>query len=110
MNILTIACFVLALPFGIMSFIFALLNEKGAILISGFNTLPKEERERYDKLQMSLDTRNSLFLWFGILLLGGVLSYFISKYIAIIAMGIWIILFFKDVHIDPDKAFAKYIR
>lgn len=52
--------------------------------------------------------RNSLFLWCTILLLGTVLSHLYSDYYAIIAFIIWIILFLKDVRIDPDKAFSKY--
>lgn len=53
MNIGTITCLILAVFFGIISIIFALLKEKGALLISGFNTMPKEEREKYDQKKMS---------------------------------------------------------
>ena len=52
--------------------------------------------------------RNSLFIWAIILFLGAILSYYISKYCAIIASIIWIVIFFKDVHIDSEKAFRKY--
>lgn len=108
MNIETIICLMLAVLFGIISIIFALLKEKGAILISGFNTMPKEEQEKYDKKKMSIDMRNSLFLWSIILFSGAISAYFISKYCAIIAIVIWLILFFKDVHTDSEKAFEKY--
>lgn len=108
MNVWAITCLLLAMIFGVLAVVFALLKEKGAILISGFNTLPKEEREEYDKKKMSTDTRNSLFLWFVILLLGAVLAYLFSNYFAMIAIIIWIILFLKDVHIDSEKAFRKY--
>jgi hypothetical protein len=59
---------------------------------------------------MSMDMRNSLFIWFGILILGGALSHLISKYCAMATLTIWIILFLKDIHVDPDKAFSKYIK
>lgn len=108
MGIWTITCLSLAVPLGIMAVIFALLKEEGAMLISGFNTLPKEEREKYDKMKMSIDMRNSFFLWLGLLLLGAILSYFFSNYYAMISIIIWIILVFKDVRFDPDKAFGKY--
>ncbi len=108
MSVWTISCLLLAGVFGIIAVIFALLKEKGAMLISGFNTLPREERKKYDKMKMSIDMRNSFFLWFGILLLGAVLSYLFSNYYAMLAIIIWVFLFFKDVHIDPDKAFGKY--
>ena len=98
----------LAVLFGIIAIIFALLKEKGAILISGFNTMPKEEREKYDQKKMSIDMRNSLFLWSIILFSGAILAYFISKYFAAVAIVTWLIIFLKDVHIDAEKAFEKY--
>lgn len=41
-------------------------------------------------------------------LIEAVLCYFISEYTAIAAFIVWIILFFRDVHFDTEKAFAKY--
>lgn len=108
MNMEAMICLILAVFFGIISVIFALLKEKGAILISGFNTMPKEEQEKHDKKKMSIDMRNSLFLWTTILFSGAIFGYFISKYCAIIVIVIWLIVFFKDVHIDAEKAFEKY--
>lgn len=108
MNVWILTCWVLAVFFGIIAVIFALLKEKGAMLISGFNTLSKEEREKYDKKKMSIDMRNSFFLWFGILLLGAILSYLVNNYFAIISITIWIILLFRKIHFNPEKAFGKY--
>ena len=87
---------------------FALLKEKGAMLISGFNTMGKEEREKYDKLKMSADMKNSLIIWAVIMFVGGVLSYFVSFYFSAAAFVIWLILLFKEVKLYPDKAFDKY--
>ncbi|GAA0070944.1 hypothetical protein UT300003_24680 [Clostridium sardiniense] len=108
MNVWSTICLVLAIIFLIVSIIFAVLKEKATIIISGFNSFSKEKRERYDKKKMSIDMRNSFLLWAIILFLGAILSYFISNYFAIIAIIIWVILFIKDVHIDPEKAFRKY--
>ena len=47
--------------FLLLAFVFTCLKEKAAMLISGFNTLPKEERKKYDTERMSRDQRN-LFL------------------------------------------------
>lgn len=58
-----IICLIMAVPMIILAIIFAVLKEKGAMLISGFNTLPKAEREKHDKAKMSVDMRNSLFIW-----------------------------------------------
>ena len=52
--------------------------------------------------------RNSLLLWSTILFSGAILGYVISKYCAIIAIVIWLIVFLKNVHIDSKKAFEKH--
>ncbi len=109
-DIFAISCFVLAIIFVLLAFIFALLKEKAAILISGFNTLPQELRRSYDTQRMSKDMRNQFALWALILLAGAVLSHFISFYFAIAALIVWLFLFFKDVHFDVDKAFNRYLK
>ena len=107
-HIWTFICLVIAVPLALMGVIFALLKEKGAILVSGFNSLPEEERQRYDKRKLAVDVRNNLFIWSGVLFLGAALSGFISIYFAPAAIVIWLVLFFREVSFDPDKAFAKY--
>ncbi|MBP1888613.1 hypothetical protein J2Z53_000192 [Clostridium moniliforme] len=57
---------------------------------------------------MSKDMRNSFLIWSIILIFGATTSYFINEYFATFSMIIWVILFIKDVHIDPEKAFDKY--
>lgn len=102
------ACALSCLLFLLFAFIFTVLKEKAAILISGFNTLPKQERALYDKEKMSRDQRNAFLIWAVIMGLGAVLSYFISKYMATAAFGIWLCVLLKDVHLDEEKAFGKY--
>ena len=108
MNIGFAMCSVLCVFFILVAAMFTVLKEKAAILISGFNALPKEKRKLYDQEKMSRDQRNSLLIWAGITGAGAVLSYFLSGYLGIVAMIIWLILFFKDVHMDAEKAFQKY--
>lgn len=108
MNIGVISCLMLGGLFGIFGIVFALLKEKGAMLISGFNTLSKAERETYDQVAMSKDMRNSLLLWTIVFVIGAILSYFVSAYMAIVAFVLWLILLLRDVHFDTKKAFAKY--
>lgn len=110
MNVWSVTCIMFAAFFAIIALVFAVLKDRGASLISGFNTLSKEEMAKYDKVKMSADMRNSFFIWSVILLLGGILTYLISNYFAILAIIIWIVLFLKDVHIDSEKAFVKYIK
>lgn len=107
MNIGFCTCTILALLFLILSIIFALLKEKGANYVSGFNTL--NHPEKYDKAYISRDMRNQCFTYPLILFLGAILSYFISAIIAIPAYVIWAIVFFKSVHLNAEKAFEKYL-
>ena len=76
-------------------------------VVSGFRTL--NHPEKYDKAYISRDMRNQCFIYFVILCLGAILSYFISALIAIPTYIIWVIVFFKSVHLDVEKAFEKYM-
>lgn len=107
MNIGFVACLVLAILFLIIGIVFSLLKEKGAKYVSGFRTL--NHPEKYDKAYISRDMRNRCFIYFVILSIGAILSYFLSAYIAIPTYIIWAIVFFKSVHLDVEKAFEKYL-
>lgn len=108
MNTGVLVCLIMGVPFAIFGILFALLKGKATMLISGFNTLPKEERDKYDKERLSMDRRNAFFIWAMIFAIGAIASFFISSYAAIIAFVAWIILFSRDVHFDPEKAFGKF--
>lgn len=107
MNVGFVACITLAVLFLVLGIIFALLKEKGAYFVSGFRTL--NHPEKYDKAYISLDMRNQCFIYFVILSIGAILSYFISAVISIPTYIIWAIVFFKSVHLDAEKAFEKYL-
>ena len=108
MNTGVFVCIIMGAPFAFCAILFALLKEKATMLISGFNTLPKEERDKYDKAKLSINRRNAFFIWTVIFAIGAIASFFITPYAAIIAFAAWIILFFRDVHFDPEKAFMKF--
>ena len=101
-------CVLLAVLFLILGLVFVLLKEKAALLVSGFNTLPKYEQNRYDKARLSRDMSRQFFLWAGILAIGALLSAWLSPYFAIPAAGAWLMLLFKNVSLDEKKAFEKY--
>lgn len=101
-------CMVMAALFLLMGLLFALAGERAADWLSGFNFLPKEERAKYDRKRMSADQRNAFFLWGGIMLLGAAGCRWISGYVAIGAFLAWLVLFFRDMHLDLDKAYGKY--
>lgn len=84
-----------------------LLKEKGANYVSGFNTL--NHPEKYDKAYISRDMRNQCFIYFVILSIGSVLSYYLSAYVAIVASLVWLILLFRNFNLDAEKAFEKYL-
>lgn len=109
MNIGFLLCGVLVIPFVIIGVLFAIFKEKAAKFVSGFNSLPKEEQALYDKAHISRDIKNQCFTWAGIMLVGAVLSYFLTPYMAIPAFIIWLVLFFKEFHFDTHKAFEKYL-
>lgn len=109
MNIGVWMCGILVVPFLIIGILFAIFKEKAAKFVSGFNSLPKEEQELYDKAYISRDMRNQCFTWSAVMFIGAVLSYFVTSYMAIPAFIIWGIMFFKEVHLDTRKAFEKYL-
>ena len=102
------SCLSLAGLFFPLALLLMLLGEKGAVLISGFNTWPKSKRDMYDKRKLVSDQARLLWIWAIILSMGAVLSYFISPYFGLVAFILWLILAFKDVHWDANRAFEKY--
>ncbi len=109
MEAIIYSCIAVSVIFWIMAAVFAVLKGKAAILISGFNTMPKEQREQYDRERMSRDMRNTLALWAVVSGAGGVLAYLFSSVgIAVFSMITVLILFFREVHLDEEKAFGKY--
>lgn len=108
MNIGCIICGSLCLLFLLLTFLFIMLQDRAALLISGWNTLPKNQKHLYDIHHMVRDQRNSFLLWSFIQAIGAIFSYVFSSYFAIAACVLWLIIFFKDVHLDTHKAFEKY--
>ena len=59
MNIGFWLCGVLVIPFVIIGVLFAIFKEKATKFVSGFNSLPKEEKALYDKAHISRDIKSS---------------------------------------------------
>ena len=59
---------------------------------------------------MCRDQRGAFLLWAAVLAAGAALSLLVSQYCAIATFAVWLVLFFRDVHFDAEKAFAKYRR
>lgn len=105
-----LACGVLAVLFFVTGVLFAIFKEKASKFVSGFHSLPEEEQGLYDKAYISRDMRNQCFTWSAIMMIGAASSYFAAPYMSIPVFAIWLILFFKNVHLDSHKAFEKYLR
>ena len=110
MNIGAITCSLLGGLFLLLWLLFAALGERAALLISGFNTLPPEKRAQYDVSRMCRDQRNAFLLWAAVLAAGAALSLLVSQLFAVATFAVWLVLFFRDVHLDAEKAFGKYRR
>lgn len=108
MNIGFWVCAASSIVWLLLALLFTLLKGKATILISGFNVMPKEQRRLYDTKRMSKDYRNMFLIWTAIFGVGTLLSLLISTYLAIPTFIIWMIVLFKDVHLDEEKAFGKY--
>lgn len=108
MNIGFWMCAVLVPCFGVMALVFGIGKEKTAILISGFNSLPKEEQVHYDRERMAKDMQNQCLVWTIVMLLGAAGAWLFTGYSAVAAYAVWLVMFFKEVHLDNEKAFRKY--
>ena len=105
---LTIFTLIMAIFFFIFATIFALLKEKACLLISGYNFKSKKERLKYDEKRLSLDMRNNFITYGIIFVIGSIPTYFFGMWCFILTLIIWLIYFFKNVHLDDKKAFEKY--
>ena len=108
MNVGLILCGILAVFFLVLAGAFLLLKGKAAMLISGFNTLPKEQRALYSHEKMSAAYRNMFLLWGAVFVVGAALAHWIHAYTAIAAFGVWLVLLGKELHMYADKAFEKF--
>lgn len=105
-----VACLVLAGIFAVTGLVFAIGKEKAAILVSGFNSLSKQERQSYDTARISKDMRNQCWTWTAVLTCGAFLTYYVSPLMSVVALVVWLCLFFKEVHLDTYTAFEKYLK
>lgn len=103
-----IAGVIMTALFFLIGFMFLIMKEKGASLISGYNFKSKEERQKYDEKQMSKNMRNLFFICSLIFLVGTVATYIWSNIFFWIAFLISSIYFLKSVHFNDKKAYEKY--
>lgn len=103
-----LVCLLLGAFFAVLAAVFGFLKGKSAVLISGFNDLSKEERGCYDTASLAKDVRNLMLILALDMGTGAVFCHYISQYFAAASFLILLILLFRNVHLDSDKAFGKY--
>ena len=108
MNIGFWSCMMLVPFFALFALIFYIGKEKATGLLAGFNNLPEKERALYDRARMAKDSAGDFAVWALIMFIGALVSQWISPY-AIVAYVVWVVLLFKDMHLDARKAFEKYL-
>lgn len=101
----------LCMALGVFTFLLALFffigKGKSARFISGFSTMSQEERAKYDQEKMSKDMALFFLQLTLIAVCGGICSLWEQK--VVILFGIlWLFRFFREVHLDQEKAFGKY--
>ena len=105
---LALALAIFAAVFFLLALVFAVGKEKACCLISGFNFKSREERQNYDLKRLSTHQRNFFLICGGILLSGAVLAFFFGAVPFGLALAVWLVFFFSEVHLDDEKAFGKY--
>lgn len=110
MNVGLWGCAVMAALFFALAGAFSLLGERGAMWVSGFNSLPAEERARYDQARIVRDIRNDCLAWGAVTAAGAILSGLLTAWAGGAAFLVWAVLFFPTVRLDARAAFAKYLR
>ena len=108
MNAGVVACALVMAVCLVIGIAFFLLKGKAALFVSCFNSLPKNEQERYDREALARDMGSSCLLWALIMAVGCAPSHFLSPYAAMAAFVVWLVLLFKDVRLDAPKAFEKH--
>jgi len=108
MNIGFWACTIIIPIFLLVALYLTVTKEKSAKLLHGFGKLTEAEQNLYDKAQIVKDVRNNILIWTAIMVIGAICSWLISKYAAVVAFFLVIVLFLSDLHMDAYAACEKY--
>lgn len=94
---------------GTVVFLFA-AQGKGSDFYLWLQFLFQRKREKYDMDRMVKDQADSFALWTVVLFAGFILGLTVHAFCSAFLFVTWVLLFFKDVHLDADEAFEKYRR
>lgn len=74
--------------------VFTILGEKCVWLIKSYRELPKEKRKCYDAALVVTGARNQLFLWALWFVAGAIVCFFVTPFLVIVFLGVWLAVFF----------------
>ena len=75
--------------------VFTILGEKCVWLIKSYRELPKEKRKCYDADLVVAGARNQLFLWALWFVAGAIVCFFVTPFLVIVFLGVWLAVFFS---------------
>ena len=81
--------------------VFTILGEKCVWLIKSYRELPKEKRKCYDAALVVAGARNQLFLWALWFVAGAIVCFFVTPFLVIVFLGVWLAVFF------PRRKFSE---
>ena len=64
-------------------------------LIKSYRELPKEKRKCYDAALVVTGARNQLFLWALWFVAGAIVCFFVTPFLVIVFLGVWLAVFFS---------------
>ena len=104
----TAPCVTCGVVFFIFAVLFAVLKEKAVPLISGFNSLSREEQKKYDRTALARDYRNMFALWAFVMLAGALFCLRFGLPAFCVTIAVWILTARNKIHFSFEKAFGKY--
>ncbi len=104
-----VACLVLGVLFCLLAGGFALAGPRAARFVSGFSTLSPTQRSRYDTAAISRDYVRRFLGWGVLLLVGAGGSALWNGWAAALALIVWQLLFWRQVHWNPEEEFSDYL-
>lgn len=84
-----------------------ILREKAVMFIRTFSELPKNQRDKYNKVEIINDFKRNIIYSIIFLAISSLVSYFISSKVGIALFVIWIIVYFIN-NINFNRNFNKY--
>lgn len=87
--------------------VFTILGEKCVWLVKSYRDLPKEKRDQYDAGLVVNGARNGFLLWALWFVLGAVLSYFVTPFLAVAFLGVWLAVFLRG-RVFREQTYEKY--